>query len=81
MNIERYIDSLVSYAVSRGLAEPVDRQVLTNRLLDILRKDDYELSQESDTLATADYIFTPYSNSTFGYVITDMKFTQIGTLL
>ena len=46
MNIERYIDSLVSYAVSRGLAEPVDRQVLTNRLLDILRKDDYELSQE-----------------------------------
>ena len=40
MNIERYIDSLVSYAVSRGLAEPVDRQVLTNRLLDILRKDD-----------------------------------------
>lgn len=46
MNIERYIDSLVSYAVSRGLAEPVDRQVLTNRLLDILRKDDYEPSQE-----------------------------------
>lgn len=44
-------------------------------------KADYELSQESDTLATADYIFTPYSNSTFGYVITDMKFTQIGTLL
>lgn len=41
---------------------------------------DYELSQESDTLATAEYIFTPYSNSTFGYVITDMKFTQIGTL-
>ena len=46
MKIERYIDSLVSYAVSRGLAEPVDRQVLTNRLLDILRKDDYEPSQE-----------------------------------
>ena len=46
MNIERYIDSLVSYAMSRGLAEPVDRQVLTNRLLDILRKDDYEPSQE-----------------------------------
>ena len=46
MKIETYIDSLVSYAMNRGLAEPVDHQVLTNRLLDILHKDDYELSEE-----------------------------------
>ena len=46
MKIETYIDSLVSYAMNKGLAEPVDHQVLTNRLLDILRKDDYEPSQE-----------------------------------
>ena len=41
MKIETYIDSLVSYAMNNGLAEPVDHQVLTNRLLDLLRKDDY----------------------------------------
>ena len=46
MKIETYIDSLVSYAMNRGLAEPVDHQVLTNRLLDILRRDDYEPSEE-----------------------------------
>ena len=46
MRIETYIDSLVSYAMNRGLAEPVDHQVLTNRLLDILRRDDYEPSDE-----------------------------------
>ena len=46
MKIETYIDSLVSYAMNNGLAEPVDHQVLTNRLLDLLRKDDYELSDE-----------------------------------
>ena len=46
MKIETYIDSLVSYAMNNGLAEPVDHQVLTNRLLDILRKDDYEPSNE-----------------------------------
>ena len=46
MKIETYIDSLVSYAMNRGLAEPVDHQVLTNRLLDILRLDDYEPSDE-----------------------------------
>ena len=46
MKIETCIDSLVSYAMNRGLAEPVDHQVLTNRLLDILRKDDYESSDE-----------------------------------
>ena len=46
MKIETCIDSLVSYAMNRGLAEPVDHQVLTNRLLDILRKDDYAPSDE-----------------------------------
>ena len=46
MKIETCIDSLVSYAMNRGLSEPVDHQVLTNRLLDILRKDDYEPSDE-----------------------------------
>ncbi|MDD5863048.1 MAG: UDP-glucose--hexose-1-phosphate uridylyltransferase [Firmicutes bacterium] len=46
MKIETCIESLVAYAVKTGLAEPVDRQVLTNRLLDILRKDDYDPSGE-----------------------------------
>ena len=39
--IYTYIDSLVNYAVNCGLGEDVDRRVLTNRLLDILRLDDY----------------------------------------
>ena len=46
MNIITCIDSLVSYAMNCGLAEPVDHQVLTNRLLDLLRIDDYEPSDE-----------------------------------
>ena len=46
MNIITCIDSLVSYAMNRGLAEPVDHQVLTNRLLDLLRLDDYTPSDE-----------------------------------
>ena len=46
MKIETYIDALVSYAMNCGLAEPVDHQVLTNRLLDLLRLDAYEPSQE-----------------------------------
>ncbi|MBP3683341.1 MAG: UDP-glucose--hexose-1-phosphate uridylyltransferase [Oscillospiraceae bacterium] len=49
MKIETYIDSLVSYAMNNGLAEPVDHMVLTNRLLDLLRKDDYEPSDEPMT--------------------------------
>ena len=40
--IEFWIDSLVAYALVNGLAAPEDTQVLVNRLLDILRKDDYE---------------------------------------
>ena len=46
MKIETYIDSLVSYAMNCGLAEPVDHQVLVNRLLDLLRLDDYTPSDE-----------------------------------
>ena len=46
MKIETYIDSLVAYAMNNGLAEPVDHMVLTNRLLDLLRKDDYAPSDE-----------------------------------
>ena len=46
MKIETYIDSLISYAMNCGLAEPVDHTVLTNRLLDLLRLDDYTPSQE-----------------------------------
>ena len=46
MKIETYIDSLVSYAMNCGLAQPEDHQVLVNRLLDLLRKDDYEPSDE-----------------------------------
>ena len=49
MKIETYIDSLVSYAMNNGLADPLDHQVLTNRILDILRKDDYEPSNETQS--------------------------------
>ena len=46
MKIETCIDSLVSYAMNCGLAQPEDHQVLVNRLLDLLRKDDYEPCDE-----------------------------------
>ena len=49
MQIETYIDSLVSYAMNEGLAEPVDHMVLTNRLLDLMGKDDYIPSEEPQT--------------------------------
>ena len=49
MKIETYIDSLVSYAMNRGLAEPCDHQVLVNRLLELLRLDDYTPSEEPQT--------------------------------
>ena len=44
MKIETYIDSLVSYAMNTGLAQPEDQVVLTNRILDLIGKDDYEPS-------------------------------------
>ena len=46
MKIETCIDSLVSYAMNCGLAEPVDHQVLVNKLLELLRMDDYTPSEE-----------------------------------
>ena len=46
MTIETCIDSLVSYAMNNGLAEPCDHVVLVNRLLDLLRLDDYTPSEE-----------------------------------
>ena len=49
MKIETYIDSLVSYAMNRGLAQPEDHQVLLNRILDLLRLDDYTPSDEPQT--------------------------------
>ena len=49
MKIETYIDALVSYAMNNGLAEPEDHQVLTNRLLDLLHKDDYVPSGETQS--------------------------------
>ena len=49
MKIETYIDSLVSYAMNCGLTQPEDHQVVVNRLLDLLRKDDYTPSDEPQT--------------------------------
>ena len=49
MKIETYIDSLVSYAMNKGLALPEDHMVLTNRLLEILHMDDYAPSDEPQT--------------------------------
>ena len=46
MKIETCLESLISYAMNRGLAEPVDHQVLLNRLLDLLHMDDYEPSHD-----------------------------------
>ena len=46
MKIETLLESLISYAMNNGLAEPCDHQVLLNRLLDLLRMDDYEPSQD-----------------------------------
>ncbi len=46
MKIETCIDSLVCYAMNRGLAQPEDHIWLVNRLLEVLRLDDYAPSQE-----------------------------------
>ncbi len=46
MKIETYIDSLVSYAMNKGLALPEDHTVLTNRLLELMHLDAYEVSDE-----------------------------------
>ena len=49
MKIETYIDSLVSYAMNTGLAEPCDHVLLVNRLLELLGKDDYVPCDEPQT--------------------------------
>lgn len=49
MKIDTYIDSLVSYALHKELIEPEDRQVIVNRLLDLLQKDDYVPTDEPQT--------------------------------
>ncbi len=46
MKIECLLESLVSYAMNCGLAQPEDHQVLLNRLLDLLQLDDYVPSGE-----------------------------------
>ena len=46
MKIETYIDSLVAYAMNTGLTEPEDHVVVVNRLLDLLRLDDYAPTDE-----------------------------------
>ena len=49
MQIETYIDSLISYAMNCGLAQPEDHMVLQNRLLELLHKDDYIPCDEPQT--------------------------------
>ena len=46
MKISTCVDSLVCYAMNRGLAQPEDHIFLTNRLLEVLALDDYAPSQE-----------------------------------
>ena len=46
MKIETYIESLVSYAMNCGFAEPEDHFILVNRLLEILQMDAYTPSEE-----------------------------------
>ncbi len=46
MKIEALIESLVCYAMNKGLALPEDHAVLTNKLLEVLHIDSYEPSQE-----------------------------------
>ena len=46
MKLMTYIDSLVSYAMNCGLAEPEDHQVLINRLLELMGEVEYIPSQE-----------------------------------
>ena len=46
MKIETCIDSLISYAMNTGLAEPDDHVVLVNRLLEVLQLDAYQPTEE-----------------------------------
>ena len=49
MQIETYIDSLVSYGMNCGLLQPEDHTLIVNRLLEALHKDDYTPSDEPQT--------------------------------
>ena len=44
MKIETLLESLLCYAMNKGLAQPEDHTVLLNRLLEVLRIDSYEPS-------------------------------------
>ena len=46
MKIETLLESLVSYAMNKGLALPEDHTVLLNKLLEVLNIDSYEPSDE-----------------------------------
>ena len=46
MKIETCLESLLCYAMNKGLALPEDHNVLLNKLLEALRIDSYEPSQE-----------------------------------
>ena len=46
MKLTTYIESLVSYAMNCGLAEPEDHQVLINRLLELMGEVEYVPSDE-----------------------------------
>ena len=46
MKIETCLESLISYAMNKGLCEPCDHQVVLNRLLDLVSMDDYEPSHD-----------------------------------
>ena len=46
MKIETLIESLISYAMNKGLALPEDHTVLLNKLLEVLAMDSYEPSNE-----------------------------------
>ena len=46
MKIETLLESLVSYAMNKGLALPEDHTVLMNKLLEVLKIDSYEPSAE-----------------------------------
>ena len=46
MKIETLLESLISYAMNKGLALPEDHTVLLNKLLEVLKIDSYEPSDE-----------------------------------
>ena len=46
MKIETLLESLISYAMNKGLALPEDHAVLLNKLLEVLKIDSYEPSAE-----------------------------------